>query len=102
MGIESRLINKLFEEQGREALRYRIQEEANKIQDKLISEGKLAEILVMLEYYYENIYKLQEIEVAGGAKTKLDTYEYRITRQLATELENKNPSLRKTKLCTKG
>jgi hypothetical protein len=91
LGIESRLINKLFEEQGREALRYRIQEEANKIQDKLISEGKLAEILVMLEYYYENIYKLQEIEVAGGAKTKLDTYEYRITRQLATELENKIP-----------
>lgn len=45
----------------------------------------------MLEYYYENIYKLQEIEVAGGAKTKLDTYEYRITRQLATELENKIP-----------
>lgn len=91
LGIESRLINRLFEEQGRDTLRAKIQEDANKIQEQLIKDNKLAEILVILEYYYENIYKLQEVEVAGGAKTKLDTYEYRITRQLAKEIENMIP-----------
>lgn len=91
LGIESRLINRLFEEQGRETLRDKIQADANKIQERLIRNNKLAEILVILEYYYENIYKLQEVEVAGGAKTTLDTYEYRITRQLAKEIENMIP-----------
>ncbi|MCX6161559.1 MAG: hypothetical protein NTV87_09530, partial [Ignavibacteriae bacterium] len=89
LGIESRLINRLFEEDGREALRYKILKEAEKIQFEFFRRNLLAEMLVIYEYYYENIYKLEEVEISGEAKKMTETYQYRIIRGLAKEVENK-------------
>ncbi|MCB0725622.1 MAG: hypothetical protein KDC73_13080 [Ignavibacteriae bacterium] len=89
LGVESRLINRLFEEQGREALRYKILKDAEAIQNQLFTRNCLAEMLVIFEYYYENIYNLQEIEISGDAKIKMETYEYTIAKNLAREIESK-------------
>jgi hypothetical protein len=43
----------------------------------------------LFEYYYENIYKIEEVEIAGGAKQKIETYEYLILKDLAKEIEHK-------------
>ena len=51
--------------------------------------NKLAEMLVIFEYYYENIYNLQEIEISGDAKIKVETYEYTIAKNLAREIETR-------------
>ena len=89
LGIESRLINRLFEEQGRDTLRYEIIKKAEKIQSELIAKNKLAEMLVIFEYYYENIFKVEEIEISGEAKKKKETYQYQIVRNFAKDIENK-------------
>jgi len=89
LGIETRLINRLFEEQGREALRYEIIKKAELVQDELYRKNKFAEMLVIFEYYYENVYKLEETEIAGGAKRKVETYQYDIVRNLARNIEEK-------------
>jgi hypothetical protein len=91
LGIESRLINRLFEEQGRDALRYEIIKKAENIQSELIAKNKLAEMLVIFEYYYENIFKLEEFEISGEAKKKKETYQYQIVRNFAKDIENKIP-----------
>lgn len=91
LGIESRLINRLFEEQGRDSLRYEIIQKAEKIQNELIAKNKLAEMLVIFEYYYENIFKLEEVEISGEAKKKKETYQYMIVRNFAKDIENKIP-----------
>lgn len=89
LGIESRLINRLFEEQGREALRYKILKDAEDIQNKFYRQNKLAEMLVIFEYYYENVYKLEEVEISGEAKRKVETYEFSIARNMARDVESK-------------
>jgi hypothetical protein len=89
LGIESRLINRLFEEQGREALRYNILKDAEAIQNEMLRNNCLAEMLVIYEYYYDNIYKLEETEISGEAKRKVETYQYKIVRNLAKEIERK-------------
>ncbi len=89
LGIESRLINRLFEEQGREALRYNIMKDAEAIQNEMFRSNCLAEMLVIYEYYYDNIYKLEETEISGEAKRKIETYQYNIVRNLAKEIEGK-------------
>lgn len=89
LGIESRLINRLFEENGADSLRYKILKQAENIQNKLIKNNSLAEMLVIFEYYYEKVYPLHEIEISGEAKRKIETYEYYITKMLAKEIENK-------------
>lgn len=89
LGIESRLVNRLFEEQGRDALRYRILKDAEEVQAKFIKAGKLAEMLAMFEYYYDEIYKPSEVEMSGHARTKIETYQYKILRQLSKEIEDK-------------
>jgi hypothetical protein len=91
LGIESRLINRLFEEQGRDTLRYEIIKKAEKIQGELIAKNKLAEMLVIFEYYYENIFRLEEFEISGEAKKKKETYQYQIVRNFAKDIENKIP-----------
>ena len=89
LGIESRLISRLFEEQGREALRYNIMKDAEAIQNEMFRNNCLAEMLVIYEYYYDNIYKLEETEISGDAKRKIETYQYNIVRNLAKEIEGK-------------
>ncbi len=89
LGIESRLINRLYEEQGKEALRYEIIQKAEKIQNELILKNKLPELLVIFEYYYENIFKIEEYEISGQAKKKKETYQYQIVRNFAKDIENK-------------
>lgn len=89
LGIETRLINRLFEEQGKDALRYEIIHKAEKIQNELISKNRLPELLVIFEYYYENVFKLEEFEISGQAKKKKETYQYRIVRNFAKDIENK-------------
>ncbi len=89
LGNERRLINRLFEEQGRDSLRYKILKDAENIQSQMYMRNYLAEMLVIFEYYYENIYNLQEIEVSGDAKIKVETYEYTIAKNLAREIESK-------------
>ena len=89
LGIESRLINRLFEEQGREALRYNIIKNAEAIQNEMFRNNCLTEMLVIYEYYYDNIYKLEETEISGDAKRKIETYQYNIVRNLAKEIEGK-------------
>jgi hypothetical protein len=89
LGIESRLINRLFEEQGKDALRYEIIHKAEKIQNELVVNNKLPEMLVIFEYYYENIFRLEEFEISGEAKKKKETYQYQIVRNFAKDIENK-------------
>lgn len=89
LGIESRLITRLFEEQGKDALRYEIIKKAESVQDEMFRKNKLAEMLVIFEYYYENVYKLEETEIAGGARRKVETYQYDIVRNLARDVEDK-------------
>ena len=40
LGIESRLINRLFEEQGKDSLRYRILKDAEAVQNRFFKAGK--------------------------------------------------------------
>ncbi|MBK6538228.1 MAG: hypothetical protein IPG09_10800 [Ignavibacteria bacterium] len=54
LGIESRLINRLFEEQGKDALRYRILKTLKTFRIIFIA-GRLAEMLAIYEYYYDEI-----------------------------------------------
>ena len=89
LGIESRLINRLFEEQGRDTLRNEILTKAEAIRNEFIRQNKLAELLVMFEYYYEHIYKPEEIEISGEARKTISTYQYDIVRSLAKEIEEK-------------
>lgn len=89
LGIVTRLINRLFEEQGKDALRYEIIHKAEKIQSELITKNRLPELLVIFEYYYENIFKLEEFEISGQAKKKKETYQYQIVRNFAKDIENK-------------
>lgn len=89
LGVESRLINRLYEEQGTDSLRYKILKQAEAIQNKLIKNNSLPEMLVIFEYYYEKVYPLQEIEISGEAKKKVETYEFSITKGLAKEIENR-------------
>ena len=89
LGIESRLISRLFEEQGKDALRYRILKDAEDIQSQLFKAGRLTEMLSIYEYYYDIIYKPQEFEISGNAKTKIETYQFKILRSLAQEIEDK-------------
>ncbi len=89
LGIESRLVSRLFEEQGKDALRYRILKDAEEIQSRLIKANKLAEMLAIYEYYYDEIYKPSEFEISGSAKRKIETYQYKILRDLSKEIEGK-------------
>ena len=89
LGVESRLINRLFEEQGKDALRYRILKDAEAVQDKFFKANKLAEMLAIYEYYYDVIYMPAEYEIAGEAKRKIETYQYTILRNLSREIESK-------------
>lgn len=89
LGIETRLINRLFEEQGKDALRYRILKDAEAVQKKFFREGLLAEMLSIYEYYYDVIYKPNEFEISGHAKRKVETYQYKILRNLSREIEDK-------------
>lgn len=93
LGIESRLVNRLFEEQGKDALRYRILKDAEEIQAKFFKANKLAEMLAIYEYYYDDIYKPSEVEMSGDAKTKVETYQYKILRGLSKEIEDKISNL---------
>ncbi|MBL8006670.1 MAG: hypothetical protein JNJ56_04015 [Ignavibacteria bacterium] len=89
LGIESRLINRLFEEQGKDALRYRILKDAETIQNNFFKANRLTEMLSLYEYYYDIIYRPQEFEISGHAKTKIETYQFKILRNLAKEIEDK-------------
>ncbi|HQY53276.1 MAG TPA: tubulin-like doman-containing protein [Ignavibacteria bacterium] len=89
LGVETRLINRLFEEQGKDAMRYRILKDAEAVQDKFFKANKLAEMLAIYEYYYDEIYKPVEYEISGDAKRKVETYQYSILRNLSREIENK-------------
>ena len=89
LGIESRLINRLFEEQGKDALRYRILKDAETIQNNFFKENKLAEMLAIYEYYYDDIYKPTEFEISGDAWRKIETFQYKILRNLSKEIEDK-------------
>lgn len=89
LGIESRLINRLFEEQGKDALRYKILKDAEAIQNQFFKAGKMAEMLAIYEYYYDIIYKPKEIEISGEAKKKIETYQFKILKELAKEIEDK-------------
>jgi len=92
LGIESRLINRLFEEDGHDSLRDKILKRANSIMKELIAKNKYAELLLIFEYYYENVYKLDEIEISGEAKKKNETFQYKIVRELAREVEDLIPT----------
>jgi hypothetical protein len=92
LGIESRLINRLFEEDGHDSLREKILKRADGIKKELIAKDKYAELLLIFEYYYEKVYKLEEIEISGEAKKKNETFQYKIVRELAREVEDLIPS----------
>ncbi len=89
LGIESRLISRLFEEQGKDALRYKILKDAELTQIQFFKANKLAEMLSIFEYYYDVIYKPTEFEMSGEARRKVETYQYKILRNLSKEIEDK-------------
>jgi len=89
LGIESRLINRLFEEQGKDALRHKILKDAEAIQNQFFRKNLLAEMLAIYEYYYDEIYRPMEFEISGEAKRKVETYQYKILRSLSQEIEEK-------------
>ncbi|MEZ4690926.1 MAG: hypothetical protein R3A12_12385 [Ignavibacteria bacterium] len=73
----------------KDALRYRILKDAEDIQNKFFKASKLAEMLSIYEYYYDEIYKPTEFEISGDAKRKVETYQYKILRNLSKEIEDK-------------
>lgn len=92
LGIESRLINRLFEEDGHDSLREKILKRADGIKKELLAKDRYAELLLIFEYYYEKVYKLEEIEISGEAKKKNETFQYKIVRELAKQVEDLIPS----------
>jgi hypothetical protein len=89
LGIESRLINRLVEDSSKYSLRNRILSMAEDRKNEMINSGHLAELLAILEYYYDEVYKPEEIELSGGAHKKLETYKYKFIRELAREIEDR-------------
>ncbi len=98
LGIESRCINRLFEETGRDSLRIQILNQAERIKKEFHEKKYYAELLVIFEYYCENVYKIEEVEIAGGAKQKIESYEYRILRDLSKEIESKVSGIERPEL----
>jgi len=95
LGIEARLINRLYEEENFDSLRLKILKQAENVKNKLTAKGCLSELLLIFEYYYENIYKPEEVSISGEAKRKVETYQYKIVRELAQEIENIIPGDKK-------
>ncbi len=91
LGIESRLINRLYDDEAHDSMRSKILSSAEKIEKELIEKGYFAELLIMYEYYYENVYKMEEISISGEAKKKIETYQYKIVRELARKIEKMIP-----------
>lgn len=101
LGIESRLINRLYDEEGHESLRSKILKKAENVEKELLDRKKYAELLIIYEYYYEHIYKLEEISISGEAKKKNETYQYKIVRELARKVENMIPNEERDKYILK-
>lgn len=89
LGIESKLISRLFEEKGKDTLRATLLSEAEKIKSGITANGLDLYLLVLLEYYYEHIYKIEEVETSGKGIKQVEPYQYKVIRELAREIENK-------------
>lgn len=89
LGIESKLISRLFEEKGKDSLRYILLNEVEKIKSNITRNNLDLYLLVILEYYYENIYKIEEIETSGKGIKQIESFKYKVTRELAREIENR-------------
>lgn len=89
LGIESRLINRLIEDNSKYSIRNRILAEAETRKNEMINSGHLAELLAILEYYYDVVYKPEDVELSGGAIKRFETYQYRFVRDMARELEER-------------
>jgi hypothetical protein len=89
LGIEERLIKQLFSEKGINTLREEIIKKAETAEKRFIEEGKLAELLVIYEYYYERVYETIKKELSGEVKLNIDTYEHKIVRELSKNIERK-------------
>jgi len=89
LGIESRLINRLFEEQGKDSLRYDILRKAESIYEEFISKKYYAELIAIFEYYFDVVYKPEEIESSGGAKRIIESYRYRLMKDMANNVISK-------------
>ncbi|MFA5012687.1 MAG: tubulin-like doman-containing protein [Ignavibacteria bacterium] len=101
LGIESRLINRLYDEEEHESLRNKILKKAESVEKELIKCNKFAELLLIYEYYYENVYKPEEIAISGEAKKKNETYQYKVVRELARKIENSIPNEEREKYILK-
>ena len=101
LGIESRLINRLYDEDGHDSLRKKILKKAENAEKELLDKKKFAELLIIYEYYYEHVYKLEEIAISGEAKKKNETYQYKIVRELARNVENMIPEETREKYIAK-
>lgn len=101
LGIESRLINRLYDEEGHDSLRNKILKKAENVEKELIKSNKFAELLLIYEYYYENVYKPEEIAISGEAKKKNETYQYKVVRELARKVENSIPDEDREKYISK-
>lgn len=89
LGIESRLISRLIEDSSKDSIRNKILNEAEQKKNELINSGHIPELLAILEYYYDVVYKPEDIELSGGAHKRFETYQYRFVRNFAKEIEEK-------------
>jgi hypothetical protein len=89
LGIESKLITRLFEEKGKDSMRAVLLNEAEKIKSRLSSGGLDIYLLILYEYYYEHVYTIEEIETTGKGIRHIEPYQYKVIRELARELENR-------------
>ncbi|MFA7361512.1 MAG: tubulin-like doman-containing protein [Candidatus Kapaibacterium sp.] len=101
LGIESRLINRLYDEDGHDSLRNKILKKAESVEKEILKSNKYAELLLIYEYYFENVYKLEEIAISGEAKKKNETYQYKVVRELARKVENSIPEEERDKYISK-
>ena len=76
LGIEQRAMIELYEDTSTPPWRRSINEEINEKREELKLRGLLAEYAVVLKYYFEQVYKMTEIEVAGRAKQKKSSVEH--------------------------
>ncbi len=74
---------------------------AENVEKELIKSNKFAELLLIYEYYYENVYKPEEIAISGEAKKKNETYQYKVVRELARKVENSIPDEEREKYISK-
>jgi len=102
LGVEQKLLKTLFNEQEQNSLRNELLEKTNYLLKNLLQNGYYAELLVILEYYSEKVYPVEEIESSGGEKSKRSSLKHNYLKKLIKEIEHNIPTELKDKVISRA